>query len=64
MTFTSSRLSTPMISGFGFLLPAAPTLRQLPPTHPQTAPPIAHAEAAGLGTGWLFASRCHRRDIV
>jgi hypothetical protein len=64
MTSTSLRLPTTVISGFGFLLPADPTLHQLPPTLPQTASPIAHIEAAGLGTGWRKASRCHREEIV
>ena len=51
-------------SGFGFLLPADLTYHHCPPTHPRTASPITYRKAAGLCTGWLAASRCHRKETV
>jgi hypothetical protein len=62
MTSTSSRLSNLLISGFGFLLLADPTHLQTPPTHPQPPSSNEHLAIAGLGTGWLPASRCHRKE--
>lgn len=62
MISASSQCSISFLSGFGCLLLADPTYHRIPPTHPQTASPIAHLDAAGLRTGWQRASRCHRKE--
>ena len=64
MTSTSSRFSTSMSSGFGFLLLADPTYHEIPPIHPQTASPNSHLATAGLCTGWRPASRCNRGETA
>lgn len=50
-------------SDFGFLLAADPTHHDSSPRHPQTAPSVPHLATAGVCTGWLGASRCHRKEI-
>ena len=51
-------------SGFGFLLAADPTHQDSPPSHPQTTPSVPHLATAGQCTGWLGASRCHRKETT
>lgn len=49
-------------SGFGFLLTADSTHHHSPPPHPETTSSIPSLTTAGLCTGWLGASRCHRKE--